>query len=149
MRFGSAICSDVTNASTAETFSVSFTLHSSFAIAWFVTGFSEDFLAIPDFQAVQFSIFTFHRIVNTGMMIAAFVTQISLHHWSKTAGANVDDCHDVGAHLCAIQEQMLLCCQLFFKVCGAHGEKNSQSHVLRQLVSSAFSMALFHISPGM
>ena len=38
---------------------------------------------------------------------------------------------------------MLLCCQLFFKVCGAHGEKNSQSHVLRQLVSSAFSMALF------
>ena len=38
---------------------------------------------------------------------------------------------------------MLLGCQLFFLVNGAHGEKNSQSHVCRQLVSSTFSVALF------
>ena len=62
--FGSsAICSDVTNASTAETFSVNFTLPSSFAFALFVTRFSEHFLSVPDFQAVQLSIFTFHRFV--------------------------------------------------------------------------------------
>ena len=77
--FGSAICSDVTNASTAETFFVSFTLSSSFAFAWFVTRFSEDFLAFPDFQAIQFSIFTFHRLVTTSMKVAIFITQISHH----------------------------------------------------------------------
>ena len=43
--FGSAICSDVTDASTAETFSVSFTLPSTFAFAWFLTGFNEDLFA--------------------------------------------------------------------------------------------------------
>ena len=36
--YGSAICSHATDASTAETFSVSFTLPSSSASAWFVTG---------------------------------------------------------------------------------------------------------------
>ena len=43
---GSAICSDVTDASTARTFSVSFTLLASFcvAFAWIVTRFRENFL---------------------------------------------------------------------------------------------------------
>ena len=127
MSLGSAIRSDVTNASKAETFFVSFTLPSSFAFAWFVTRFSEDFLAVPDFQAIQFSIFTFHRFVNAGTMVAVFVTQISHHHWSKAAGTPVDDSHDASLHLCIIREQMLLCCQFFFKVCGAHGKQNSQS----------------------
>ena len=43
---------------------------------------------------------------------------------------------------------MLLRCQLCFQVCGAHGEQNSQSHVFRQLVSSALSVTLFKISQG-
>ena len=106
--FGSAICSDVTNASTAETFSVSFTLPSSFAFAWIRTRFSEDFLAVPDFQAVQFSIFTFHRFVTARMMVAIFVPQIHHHHCCKTAGATVDDCHDVSLHLRIVREHMLL-----------------------------------------
>ena len=83
------------------------------------------------------------------MMFAIFVTQISHHHWGKTANTTVDNCPDASLHLCIIREQMLLCCQLFFKLCGAHGEKNSQSHVCRQLVSSAFSLALFQIFPGL
>ena len=82
-------------------------------------------------------------------MIAIFVTQFSHHHWSKTTGTTVVDCHDVRAHLCIIREQMLSGCQLFFKVCGAHGEKNSQSHVFWQLVSSALSVALFQNFPGL
>ena len=69
----SAIRSDVTNASTTETFSVNSTLPISFAFAWFVTRFSEDFLAVSDFQAVQFSIFTFHKFVTAGIMVAIFV----------------------------------------------------------------------------
>ena len=141
--FDSSICSDVTNASTAETFFVSFTLPSSFAFAWFVTGFSEDFLAVPDFQAIQFSIFTFHRFVTSSIKVAIFITQSSHFHWSKTAGTAVDNCHNVSLHLRIIWDQMLLRCQLFFQVCAAHRDKNCQSHVLRQLVSSAFSMALF------
>ena len=147
--FGSAICSDVTNTSTAETFFVSFTLLSSFAFVWFVTRFSEDFLAVADFQAVQFSIFTFHRFVTTSMKVAVFITQISRHHWSKTAGTAVDNCHNVSLRLCKIREQILLGCQHLFKVSGAHGEKNSQSHVFRQVVSSAFSMALFQNFPSL
>ena len=130
--FGSAICSDVTNASTAETFSVSFTLLSSIAFAWFVTRFSEDFLANLELQAVQFSIFTFHRFVTAGMMVALFVTQISHNHWSQTAGTTADDCHDVSFHLHMFREQMLLSCPFFFKVCGAHGQKNGESHVLKE-----------------
>ena len=70
-----ALQSALTNASTAETFSVSFSLLSSFAFAWIVTRFSEDFLAVPDFQAVQFFIFTFHRFVTAVMKVAIFVTQ--------------------------------------------------------------------------
>ena len=56
------------------------------------TRFSENLLAAPDFQAVQLSIFTFHRFVIVSMMIAFFVTQISHHHWSKTASATVNCC---------------------------------------------------------
>ena len=96
--FGSAICSNVTNASTAETVSVSFTLPFPSAFAWFVTRFNEDFLAVPDFQAVQFSVFTFHRFVTTGMMVAVFITQISHHHWSKAAGTAIDTCHNVSLY---------------------------------------------------
>ena len=142
---GSAIRSDVTNASTAETFSINFTLSTSFAFAWFMTRFSEDFLAVSDFQAQKFYIFTFHSFVNAGMMIAIFITQISHHHWSKTAGTTVDDGHDVSLHLCIIREQMLL----FSISVEAHGEKNGQSHVFRQLVSCAFSVALFQIFPSL
>ena len=147
MSFGSAICSDMTNASTAETFSVSFTLPYSFAFAWIRTRVSEHLLAVPDFQVMQFSIVTFHRFVTTGMLTAVFVAQISSHHWSKTMGTTVDDCHDVSLHLRIVREQMLLCCQLLFNFCGAHREKNSQSHVFRQLVSCAFSVALFQDVP--
>ena len=92
---GTAFRSDVTNASTAETFSFSFTLPTSFASAWFVTIFSEDFLAVPCVQ-----------------MVAVFVTQVSHHHWSKTAGMTDDD---ASLHLRMIWEQMLLCCQFFFQ----------------------------------
>ena len=42
------------------------------------TRFSETLLAAPDFQAVQFSIVTFHRFVTTGMIVAVFVTQIPI-----------------------------------------------------------------------
>ena len=55
-------------ASTAETFSVSLTLPSPFAILCFVTRFSDDFLVVPDVQAAQFSILTYHRFVTSGMM---------------------------------------------------------------------------------
>ena len=71
-------------------------------------------------------------------MVAVFVAQISHHHWNKNAGTTVDDSHDASLHLGIIWEQMLLCCQLFF----------SQSHVVTQLVSSAFSVALFQNFPG-
>ena len=147
--FGSAICSDVTNASKAETFFVNFTVPSSFVFAWFMTRFSEDSLSVPDFQAVQFSIFTFHRFVTNSMKVACFITQISHHHWSKTAVTAVDNCHNASFHFCIIREQMLLRCQLFFQVCGAHCEKNSQLRVFKQLFSCAFSMALFQNFPGL
>ena len=56
-------------------------------------------------------------------------------------------CHDASLHLCTIQgTNVAVQCQLS-KVCGARGEKNSQSHVLRQLISSAFPMALFQEFP--
>ena len=75
LSFGFAVGSDVTNASTAKTFSVSFLLPSSFSVAfaWIVTTCSENFLSVPDLQAVQFSIFTFHRFVTTGVMVVVFV----------------------------------------------------------------------------
>ena len=79
MSFGSAICSDVTKR--PETF---------FAFAWFVTRFSENLLAVPDFQAEKFSIVTFQRFV-TVLKEAIFVTQISHHHWSKTPASIVDE----------------------------------------------------------
>ena len=60
--------------------------------------------AVPDFQAVQFSIFRFHRFVTNCVMIATFVTQISHHHWSKTASKAVDDCHGASIHWCIIRE---------------------------------------------
>ena len=109
----------------------------------------ENLLAVPDFQAVQFSTFTFHRFVTTSIKVAKFVAQISHHHWSKTAGTAVNNCHDVCLHLGIIQEQMFLRCQHFFQVCGAHGEQNSQSHLFRQLVSSALSVTLFQYFPGL
>ena len=71
-----ATCSDVTNASTAETFSANFTLPSSFAFAWFVTRFGGNFLSVPEFQAVQFSVFILHRFITTGMMIAIFPSSL-------------------------------------------------------------------------
>ena len=85
---GSAICSDVANASTAETFFVGSTFPSTFSVAFarIVTGFGENFLAVSDLQTVQFSIFAFHEFVPAGIMIAGFVVQISHHHWSRTTG---------------------------------------------------------------
>ena len=61
--------------------------------------------------------------------IAGLVVQISHHHWSRTTSATVDDCHDVCPHLSTARKQMLLCCYLFLKISGTHGEKNSTSHV--------------------
>ena len=77
------------------------------------------------------------------------ITQVSDRHWSKTVDTTVNDCHDVGLHLSIIREQMLLCCQLLFKVCGAHGEQHSQSHVFGQQVSGALSVTLFPFFPGL
>ena len=122
--FGSAISSDVTYAPTAETFSVNFTLPSSFAFAWFVTRFSEDFLAVPGFQAAQFSIFTFHRFVTAGKMVTIFVTQISHHHWSKITRVRLSRRE---LHL-RINRYKCCCAVNCFKICGAHGEQNSQSN---------------------
>ena len=114
---GSAIRSDVTNASTAEIFFVGSTLPSTFSVAFarIVSGFGQHFLAVSDLQTVQFSIFTFHGFVTVGMVVVVFIAQSSDHHWSKTAGATVDDCYDVSFHVCLIWEQVLLCCQLFLK----------------------------------
>ena len=122
---------DVTDASTAETLFVGSTLPSTFSVpfAQIVPGFSENFIAISDLQTVQFSIFTFHEFVTTGMVVAVFIAQISHHPWSTTTGAIVDDCHDVCLYLRAVWEQVLLCCQLSLKICGTHGEENSKSHV--------------------
>ena len=141
MSLGPAIRSDVTNASTEDEFFVGFTLPSTFGVAFarVMSVFGKNFLAASDLQMVQFSIFTFHGFVTTGMVVAVFITQVSHHHWSKTAGATVDDCYDVSLHLCTVCEQVLLCCQFFFKICRTHGEENSNSHGFGQLVSSAFS----------
>ena len=42
----------------------------------------------------------------------------------------------------------LLCCQLLLKICGTHGEKNSESHVFGLLLSSAFPVSLLRIFPS-
>ena len=120
---GSAIRSDVTNASTAETFFVGSALFSTFSVTFarIVLGFGENLLAISDLQAVHFSIFTFHEFVTTGTVTVN--AQISHHHRSKTTGATVDDCFDVGLHLCVVWKRVLLCRHLFLKVCGTHGEE--------------------------
>ena len=92
-----------------------------------MTRFSEDVLAVPDFQAVQVSIFSFHRFVTTNKKVAVFVTQISHYHWSNEAGTAVDDCHNVSLHLCTIWEHMLLGCQLLFP--------RSMGHIERRIAS--------------
>ena len=141
----------MTNASTAETFFVGPTRPSTFsvALAQIVPGFGENLPAVSVLQTVQFSIIPFHEFVTTGMVVAVFIAQFSHHHWSKTAGATVDDCYNVSLQLCIVWEQVLLRCQLFLKICGAHGDQHSQSHVFRQLVSSAFSVSLFKVFPGL
>ena len=58
-----------------QAFSVSFPLPSSFVLP-LLRSFNENLLSVPDFQAVQFSIFTFNRFATVRMMIAVFVTQI-------------------------------------------------------------------------
>ena len=78
MSLGSAIRSDVTNASTAETFFVGSTLPSTFSVAFarIVSGFGENFLAVSDLQTVQFSIFTFNEFVAAGVVIAGLFVQV-------------------------------------------------------------------------
>ena len=66
------------------------------------------FLAVSDLQTVQFSIFTFHGFVTTGMVVVVFIAQFSHHHWSKTVCATVDDCCDASFHVRLIWEQVLL-----------------------------------------
>ena len=96
----------------------------SIAFARIVPRFGEDFLAVSDFQTVQFCVFTFYELVTAGLFV-----QISYQHWSGTTGSAVQDRHNVCPHLCIVWKQMLLCCQLFLKICETHGEKNSKSHV--------------------
>ena len=108
-----------------------------------------DFLAVPDFQAVQFSIFTSHRFVTTSMKVAIFITQISHHPWSNTAGTVVENCHNV-RFFCPKSGNKCCCAVNSFSRYVGHSERRiAQSHVFRQLVSSAFSMALFHNFPGL
>ena len=128
---GSAICSDVANASTAETFVVSPNLSSTFSIAFarIVLGFRENLLTVSDLHTVQFSIFTLHKLVAPGTVVAVFIAQTSHHHVSKTAGATANDSYYLSLHLCIVWEQVLLCCQFFLKICRTHGEENSKSHV--------------------
>ena len=90
--------------------------------------FVKTFFFVPDFQTAQFSLFTFHRFVTSGVVVVVFIAQISHHHWGENTGTTVDDCHNVRLHLCIIWEQMLLCGQFFLKACEAHGEKDGQSH---------------------
>ena len=125
---GFEIRSDVTNASTAETLFVGSTLPStlSFTFAGIVPGFGQNFLAVSDLQTVQFSIFIFHEFVATGMFVAVFIAQVSHHHWSKAAGATVDDGYDVSRHLCIVWSQVLA---VFLKICETHGEEDGKSHV--------------------
>ena len=49
--------------------------------------------------------------------------------------------HNPGTHVAVLSN--------VFKVCGPHQEINGQSHVFRQMVSSAFSVALFQIFRGL
>ena len=111
---GSAVCFYVSNTSTPETFFVWSTHPSTFSVAFarIVSGFGEDFLAVSDFQTVQFAIFTFHEFVTTDITVAGLVVQISHHHRSRTTGAMVDDCDDVCPHLRVVWKQVLLCCEL-------------------------------------
>ena len=90
---GSAISSDVANASTTKTFFVGCALPHTFSVTftYIIPMFGIDFLAVSDSQTVQLSIFTFHELVTTGIVIAGLLVQISYHHWSGTTGAAVDD----------------------------------------------------------
>ena len=62
---GSAIGSDVANASTLSTFFVGVALPHTLSVAFtrIVPRFGEDVLAVSDFQTVQFSVFTFYELV--------------------------------------------------------------------------------------
>ena len=103
------------------------TLPSAFSVAFarIVSGFGENFLTASAFQPVQFSIFTLYKFVTSGIVVAAFIAQISHHHWSKTASGTADDCYDVFIHLCTVWAQVLLCCQLFL----THGERRITSRM--------------------
>ena len=82
MSLGSAIGSDVANASTTKTFFVCFALPPNFGVAFalIMPRFGEDFLAVSDFQKVHFSVFTFYELVTAGIVIADLFVQMSLHH---------------------------------------------------------------------
>ena len=92
-------------------------------------GLVKTFLPFLPSKRYKFSIFTFNEFVAAGVVIAGLFDQVSHQHWSKTTSATVDDCHDVCPHLCVVWKQMLLCCQLSFKICKTNGEENSKSHV--------------------
>ena len=110
MSLACAIRSDVTCASTAETFFVGSTPHTTFSVAFarIVPGIGENFLPVSDVQTVQFSILAFHEFVTAGITIAGLVIQISHHHRKRTTGEIVDDCHDVWPHLRVAWKQVLL-----------------------------------------
>ena len=75
-----------------------------------------------------------HQLSIIGVLarsVFCFTGDVMLWRSEPRVRTTVHDCHDASLHLCEIPEQMLLCCQLFLKVRGEHGEKNSQSHVFQ------------------
>ena len=93
-----------------------------------MTRFSQDLLDVPDFQAIQFSIFTFPQIRHYQHDSSYLHHSKFYHHWSKTAGTAVDNDHTSSLHLCIIPEQLLLRCQLFSKSVG-HIERRRASRM--------------------
>ena len=91
----------------------------SLGASWIKTKINEP-LAVPDFQAVQF---TFHRFVPVRMVIAVLISQ---HHWNKTAGTTVKKLLRYAPSF--LQNRgtnvAVLFNNYFFKVCGAHGAKS-------------------------
>ena len=75
----SAISSDVANTPTAKTFFVGSAFPSTFGVAFdrIVPGLGENFLAVSDFQTVQFSNFAFNEFVAAGVVVAGLFVQVS------------------------------------------------------------------------
>ena len=75
--------------------------------------------------------------------VTGIIVQISHQSRSEATGTAAESFHNVCPHLRILREQMLLCCQLSFEVCGTHGEEDGKTNVLGQLVSSALMVSLF------